>query len=150
MQIINAHDYTLDFEAACRYIHSKWGNKDNYAFYYDAIVHAGTGKMSLPQFYLIIDGEEFVGCFALITNDFISRHDLFPWFACLFVEPQYRGKQLGSQMMQYGREEARRMGFSTIYLTTDHDGYYEKYGWERMEDGFEPNGNRTRIYRSKC
>lgn len=38
------------------------------------------------------------------------------------------------------------MGYGALYLTTDHDGYYEKYGWSRMEDGYNLFGERSRIY----
>ncbi|HAW70392.1 MAG TPA: GNAT family N-acetyltransferase, partial [Firmicutes bacterium] len=44
-------------------------------------------------------------------------------------------------------KEARNIGFSVIYLTTDHDGYYEKYGWQRIEDGVDLfSGQPSRIY----
>ena len=48
--------------------------------------------------------------------------------------------------MEHATKEAKDSGFSTMYLVTDHDGYYEKYGWRRIEDGFDPRGGKTRIY----
>jgi len=39
----------------------------------------------------MLDGERVAGCCALLTNDLISRQDLWPWLACLYVEPDYRG-----------------------------------------------------------
>jgi N-acetylglutamate synthase-like GNAT family acetyltransferase len=146
MEIVNALNYPEGVDTAIRYIHSKWGDKDNLAFYTDAIIHSGKDETSLPQFYLAIQNDTIIGCFALITNDFISRHDLFPWFACLFVEPEFRGKQLGNVFMDFACAKAAAMGFATLYLTTDHDGFYERYGWLRIEDGFEPGGKKTRIY----
>jgi len=137
-------------DKAVAYIHSKWGNSANLPFYTDAMVHSGLEDKPLPQFYLLLEEERIIGCYALITNDFISRHDLYPWFACLFVEPEFRDRELGSLMMRHACQEALRMGFGTIYLTTDHENYYEKYGWERMEDGYEPSGKVTRIYRLSC
>lgn len=145
--IQNVKQYAGGLEAACTYIHSQWGNQDNYAFYYDALKHSGGADQPLPHFYLLLEEEQIIGCYALITNDFISRHDLYPWFACLFVEPEFRGKELGKMMMKHALKEARNKGFDTIYLTTDHQDYYEKYGWERLEDGYEPSGKQTRIYR---
>jgi N-acetylglutamate synthase-like GNAT family acetyltransferase len=145
--IQNVMQYAGGLDNACAYIHSKWGNKDNYAFYYDAMQHSGRTELPLPHFYLVLDDKDIIGCYALITNDFISRHDLYPWFACLYVEPDHRGKELGKLMMEHALKEARDKGFETLYLTTDHQDYYEKYGWERMEDGYEPSGKITRIYR---
>ena len=42
--------------------------------------------------------------------------------------------------------EAGHAGFPRLYLTTDHDGYYEKYGWKRIEDGYDRDGAACRIY----
>jgi N-acetylglutamate synthase-like GNAT family acetyltransferase len=86
---------------------------------------------------VLLKNNEIIGCSALITNDFISRHDLYPWMACLFVEEKERGKEYGNLLMKFAEKEAKKIGFTDIYLTTDHDGYYEKYGWIRIEDGID-------------
>ena len=117
---MNAKDYSGDIEEAARYIHSKWGDERNFIFYLDAMLHSSNEIKELPRSYLLLKGEEIVGCYALIVNDFISRHDLMPWFASLFVEEQERGKRLSQKMVEHAVEEARNAGFATLYLTTDH------------------------------
>jgi len=144
--IINVKDYSCGLAEAAVYIHSKWGRKGNYPFYLDAITHSSEPGKPLPGFYLLLKEEAIVGCYALLTNDLISRQDLYPWLGCLFIEETERGQQLGNLLMQHGINEAKRLGFNTVYLTTDHDSYYEKYGWQRMEDGYDFWGNSTRIY----
>ena len=57
-----------------------------------------------------------------------------------------RGHALGDRLMKYTEEDARKGGYAAIYLTTDHNGYYGKYGWKRIEDGYELSGRSTRIY----
>ena len=142
--ILDVHDYPGGLEAAARYIHSKWGRPQNYPFYLDAITHSGKG---LPQFFLLLDGSTILGCGALLTNDFVSRHDLWPWYGCHYIEPEHRGNGLGKLLLEHGIQLAKTLGYGYVYLSTDHDGYYEKYDWERIEDGFDPSGERTRIYR---
>lgn len=42
----------------------------------------------------------------------------------------------------------REIGFPIVYLTTDHNGYYERYGWIRIEDGIDLISCKpTRIYK---
>ena len=142
--IVDVRKYYGGLEEAVRYIHGKWGRPENLDFYRDAIEHYGT---QLPRFFLLLAGNRISGCGALIANDFISRHDLWPWYACHFIEPAERGRGLGQKLLNHGVRLAAELGFRHVYLTTGHDGYYEKYGWERIEDGFEPSGARTRIYR---
>jgi len=147
--IINVKDFSGGLDKAVAYIHSKWGSKENYTFYYDAIAHSSEQGKPLPRFYLLLKENSMVGCYALLTNDLISRQDLYPWLGCLFIEKTERGKQLGNYLMQHGITEASSLGFGTVYLTTDHDGYYEKYGWQRMENGFDFYGQSSRIYQIK-
>lgn len=145
-KIINVQDYSGGLDTAVAYIHSKWGKPENYAFYYDAIEHSSEPGKPLPRFYLLLKESEIVGCYALLTNDLISRQDLYPWLGCLFIEESERGQQLGALLLNHGVNEAGKLGYKTVYLTTDHDGYYEKYGWQRMEDGYDFYGNSSRIY----
>ena len=84
-QIINVNDYSGGIAEAASYFHSKWGNEGNFMFYLDAMLHSSNEKDGLPRFYLLLKSKEIVGCYALIVNDFISRHDLMPWFASLLV-----------------------------------------------------------------
>jgi N-acetylglutamate synthase-like GNAT family acetyltransferase len=145
--IVNMLDYSIGLDAAIKFYHAKWGNDKNYIFFADAIRHSSKAETGLPRFYLLLKQNEMVGCCGLVTNDFISRHDLYPWMAGIYVIKSERGQHLGNFMMRHAEAEAKIAGHSTLYLTTDHDGYYEKYGWERMEDGFELSGKPTRIYR---
>ncbi len=73
----------------------------------------------------------------MITNDFISRYDLYPWVACLYVNKDCRGNQFGSLLLDLAVQCTGNLGFHKVYLTTDLDGYYEKYRWTRMEDGID-------------
>ncbi len=144
LQIIDAHEYEGGIEAAIRYIHAKWGSERNLNFYRDAIIHYGE---KLPRFFVLCDGPKIIGCGALLVSDFASRHDLWPWYACHYIEADYRGNALGKMLLEHAIQLAGQAGFTHVYLSTDHDGYYEKYGWERIDDAFEPTGASTRIYK---
>ncbi|EKD52449.1 MAG: GCN5-related N-acetyltransferase [uncultured bacterium] len=145
-QIINMTDHLGGVEVGINYYHSKWGNEKNYRYLHDAITHSTNAQTGLPRFYLLMKGAEIVGCYGLVTNDFISRHDLYPWLAGLYVNENERGQALGNMMLSHGEVEAKKAGYSSLYLVTDHDGYYEKYGWKRIEDGYEISGASARIY----
>ena len=144
LQIIDAHDYVGGLELAVRYIHGKWGSERNLNFYRDAITRYGKW---LPRFFLLCDGANIIGCGALLISDFTSRHDLWPWYACHYIEADYRGNALGKHLLDHAIRLAQETGYENVYLSTDHDGYYEKYGWERIDDAFEPTGAQTRIYK---
>ncbi len=147
VKITNVKNYSGGLEKAVHYIHDKWGSKDNYLFYKDAIFNSTDDKGKLPKFFLMLEEDEIIGCYALLVNDIISRQDLLPWFACLFIEETHRGNRLCQVMFDHAETEVRAGGYNVMFLTTDHAGLYEKFGWERIEDGYGVSGNQSRIYR---
>jgi N-acetylglutamate synthase-like GNAT family acetyltransferase len=114
--------------------------------YDDCFAHAPNAEGKLPEWYALADGNRIVGCAGLIANDFISRQDLWPWLCALYIEPDMRGRALGRLLIERARADARRAGFAHIYLCTDHIGYYEKYGFTYVGQGYHPWGEESRIY----
>lgn len=114
--------------------------------YRDCISNTIGSPNPLPQWYLLKDGEITVGCAGLITNDFISRMDLYPWICALYIEPEYRGKFYSKHLIDFIKSDALRLGFKTLYLSTDHVGFYEKLGFQYIAQGYHPWGEESRIY----
>lgn len=149
LEVVNIMQFSGGLREAARFFHAAWPGLAE-SFYLDAMRHSSGEHQPLPRFYLLLKKGSPIGCYGLVTNDFISRHDLFPWFVALYVTEDERGQELGSLLLEHGIRETAQAGFSTLYLTTDHDGYYEKYGWTRIEDGYDRDGEPCRIYRKKA
>lgn len=146
LKILGIRENPHLLEVGTKYFHNAFGNENNFMLYSDCINHSIATESPLPRWFLAMKDEEIVGCCALITNDFISRMDLWPWLAALYVTENERGNELGSKLLSHAVSEAGRLGFPKVYLSTDHDGYYEKYGWKRIEDGYMLWGEKSRIY----
>ena len=146
MKIISVRENPAFVETAITYFQKHWANEDSAMVYDDCIRHCVTAETPLPQWYLLFDGETVVGCVGLITNDFISRMDLYPWLCALFIEPEYRGRALGSLLIEKCKEDSRKAGFPKLYLCTDHVGYYEHYGFTRIGTGYHPWGETSGIF----
>ncbi len=117
--------------------------------YEDSITHSIKARNALPQWYLLEKKDEIIGCAGLITNDFISRGDLCPWICAIFIEEEHRGNAYGSLLMEKAKDDAKRAGFSHVYLCTSHVGYYEKYDFTYIGQGYHPWGEESRIYGSE-
>ena len=135
------HEY---LDRAVNYFASKWGIPRE--IYYDSIFHSLTTKSPLPRWYLMLKDDQIIGIYGLITNDFNSRGDLWPWLAALYVEPSERGNAFGAKLLAHGVKEGEKLGFPTVYLFTDHIGYYEKYGWQYKCDAYGVDGEKSRVY----
>lgn len=146
MNIISVLDNPESMQKIFEYVFSKWGSEKTYNLYKDCISHCA---VPFPNWYLLIDEEKPIGCAGLISNDFISRIDLYPWLCALYIEREYRGKAYGSLLIERIKTDAKKLGFKNLYLCTDHIGYYEKYGFFYIGDGYHPWGESSRIYEAK-
>ncbi len=117
--------------------------------YEDCITHSIGARNSLPQWYVLEKNAEIIGCAGLITNDFISRGDLYPWVCALFIGERHRGNAYSSLLLEKAKQDAKKAGFEYLYLCTEHIGYYEKYGFNYIGQGYHPWGEESRIYELK-
>lgn len=146
MKIVSIRENPEYKDKAVEYFSSKWSVTR--AVYEDCITHCITTPNPLPQWYLLEKDEDIIGCGGLITNDFISRMDLYPWACGIFIEEKHRGNAYGSLLLEKAKEDSKKGGFEKLYLSTDHTGYYEKYGFHYIGQGYHPWGEESRIYQA--
>ena len=147
MRIISIREKPAYKGIAINYFQKKWASENTEIIYEDCISNCIDATSPLPQWYLLLgDSGEIIGGAGLITNDFISRIDLYPWVCAVYIEKQHRGNAYGAILLDKAKEDAKIAGFSHLYLCTEHRGYYEKYGFKYIGRGYHPWGESSRIY----
>jgi len=146
MHVISIREQPEFTDRAIAYFQEKWASEASRPVYDDCLHSSLHAEGPLPQWYLLMDGEKIAGCAGLITNDFISRMDLWPWLCALYVEKDYRGHAYGALLIERAKRDAAQAGFRSLYLCTDHVGYYEHYGFRYLATGYHPWGESSRIY----
>ncbi|MDD4773650.1 MAG: GNAT family N-acetyltransferase [Eubacteriales bacterium] len=143
-QIVSVREHPVYLRRAIDYFASVWDI--DHAIYRESISDAVITANRLPRWYIMLRGNKIIGCYGLIENDFMVRRDLSPWLCALYIGEDERGRALGSKLLTHGRQEAAKLGFDTVYLCTDHVGYYEKYGWRFIGLSESLWGGMTRVY----
>lgn len=149
MDIKELSEHPCLLPEAILYFWNSWGDETNFNFYENCIENSFDKNNRLPKFYVAVENEQIIGSYALLTNDVISRQDLMPWFACLFVNEDRRNQGLATKLLDHGLQEAKSKGYKTLYLSTDLDGFYEKNGWKYKCPGYGVSGNDIKIYYKK-
>ena len=136
-------------DTAAQWFHGKWGvPKEAYLECMSAYL---SGETELG-WYLALDGEKIIGGMGVIENDFHDRKDLTPNVCAVYVEPEYRKQGIAGRMLNHVCREMRESGVSTLYLLTDHAGFYERYDWEfycMVQGDGEPEMSRMYVHEYK-
>jgi GNAT superfamily N-acetyltransferase len=79
------------------------------------------------------DGEPAGTCL-LVESEIEPNHDVSPWLAGLFVDPEHRRKGAGAALVRAIEDQARQREFSRLYLyTSDAVGFYKSLGWQVLD-----------------
>ena len=100
----------------------------------------------VPQWYVVVRGNSIIAGCGVIGNDFHERTDLTPNVCAVYVDEAYRNRGIAGFMLEYVCEDMARMGFPTLYLLTDHTGFYERYGWRFYCMAMGDDGELSRMY----
>lgn len=108
---------------------------------------------AVPQWYLAIEDCEIVGGMGVIENDFHERKDLAPNVCAVYVEKPYRCRGIAGEMLNFVCNDMKKFGIDTLYLLTDHNSFYERYGWKFLcmvkEEGEKEQYARVYVHHQK-
>ena len=95
---------------------------------------------------LLIDGEELISFCTLAEKDDIQPTELSPWMGFVYTFPLYRGNRYIGKLFEMIGCIAEEEGFSKVYISTNEEGLYEKYGCRFINEAKDINGNLSRVY----
>lgn len=95
---------------------------------------------------MLVDGENLVSFCTLADKDDIQPTKLTPWIGWVYTFPDYRGHRYVGRLLSYAETLAKADGMRNIYISTNHEGLYEKYGYEFYEMMKDMHGEDSRVY----
>ncbi len=97
------------------------------------------------ELLMLTEGKELISFCTLAEKDEIPT-DLTPWIGFVYTFPNYRGKRHVGRLLGHAERLAKKGGAKNVYISTDHIGLYEKYGYEFFEMAKTQEGDDSRIY----
>lgn len=95
---------------------------------------------------MLVDGENLISFCTFAEKDDIQSTELTPWIGWVYTFPHYRGHRYVGKLLSYAEALAKTDGINRIYISTDHNGLYEKYGYEFFEMMKDMHGEDSRVY----
>lgn len=137
MEIVNLEDRLEFLDEVISLEHDEWASNKNYMRKErikekkQRVIDSFSDKAFCKL--LLIDNNELLGFISLFPKDAKEEPDLSPWFATIYVKSNCRGKGYSKLLADAIINEARNRGFKTLYLKTELDNYYEKFGAKYMK-----------------
>lgn len=83
--------------------------------------------------FAAVAGGRIVGYCTLLATDYYPENRYSPWISSIFVDEALRGRRVCGQLIAQACEYAREQGFRTVYIPSDMTGFYERYGFEKID-----------------
>lgn len=98
---------------------------------------------------MLFDDENLISFCTLAQMDDVQPTNLTPWIGWVYTFPRYRGQHLAGKLLSHAENLAKESGATNVYISTNHIGLYEKYGYEFYTEAKDIEGEDTRVYRKK-
>lgn len=125
--IVSLLEHPEKKEAMAQWFHERWGIP--LETFRESMEECLAGCGAYPQWYVAEAEGRMVGGLGVIENDFHDRKDLAPNVCGVYTDADVRGHGIAGALLNHVCEDMHRRGVDTLYLLTDHTGFYERYGW---------------------
>ncbi|MBQ9140614.1 MAG: GNAT family N-acetyltransferase [Lachnospiraceae bacterium] len=98
---------------------------------------------------MLVEEDKLVAFGTLAEKDDIQPTDLTPWVGFVYTFPEYRGHRYAGELLAHAEKLATEDGKEFVYISTNHEGLYEKYGYAFYQMMKDIGGEDSRVYR-KC
>lgn len=84
---------------------------------------------------LFDDNNNLIGFCVLKLENLIFYPEYFPWISDVMIFDDYRGMGNGRTLINFAKEELKKIGFEKAYLWTDKaPGFYKKIGFSYVQE----------------
>ena len=142
IRFLRLSDHPELFPRAAKWFSEKWKIPEK--AYLDSMNESLSSD--IPEWYLALSENEIAGGLGVIENDFHERRDLSPNVCAVFTEENFRRRGIAGKLLSLVSRDMAEKGIKTLYLVTDHDSFYERYGWDYLTDAKRDGDKISRMY----
>ena len=96
--------------------------------------------------FVLHENGNIYGYCTVAKKDCIPDLTYTPYIGYLFVDEKKRGHRMGQKLILEAMDYLRNVGFHEVYLVSDHENLYEKYGFSVICRAAAPWGAVEKIY----
>lgn len=77
---------------------------------------------------ILVDNDNLIGFISIFPKDCEEEKELTPWYSTMYVKKEYRHHGYSRVLNKAILKEAKNRKISVLYLKTNLENYYEKFG----------------------
>ncbi len=77
---------------------------------------------------ILVDNDNLIGFISIFPKDCEEEKELTPWYSTMYVKKEYRHHGYSRVLNKAILKEAKSRKISVLYLKTNLENYYEKFG----------------------
>lgn len=89
---------------------------------------------------------DIAGYCTVAKSDCIPNVPYTPYIGYMFVDEKYRGQRLSQKLISYAMSYLKTLGFHQVFLVSDLENFYEKYGFKVIDKKVAPWGKLEKIF----
>ena len=96
--------------------------------------------------FAAMQGEEIIGYCTFLKTDYYPENRYWPWISSMFVGESHRGQGVCGMLIEGAVRYAREQGFQRVYIPSDMVGFYERYGFAKIDELVNYGGDVDSIF----
>ena len=136
MNIVNLSAKTDMIDTLATWHYGEWGDlyPGETLESFKTELYASLSPEPVPATFIAIDNGVLLGSISVLHKDMDIDAPWTPWLANLYVNPDYRQRGIGKQLIQYLLEYCTAHAINQLYLFTPASRtYYESLGWKVLK-----------------
>lgn len=96
--------------------------------------------------FAAVSEDKVIGFCTFLKTDYYPENRYSPWISSIFVDESYRGNRISEKMIETVISYAKEQGFSKVFIPSDMIGFYEKYGFIKIDEMQNFSGDIDNIF----
>ena len=96
--------------------------------------------------FATVSEDEIIGFCTFLKTDYYPENKYSPWISSIFVDENFRGNRISFSMIEKAIEHAKIWNFKKVYIPSDMVGFYEKYGFGKIDELLNYDGDIDNIF----
>ncbi len=99
-----------------------------------------------PKVLLLTEGQELLAFCTLSEKKYDVPSPLTPWLGFVYTFPAHRGHRYAGILFRHAMALIRAAGLPGVYLSTNHENLYERYGFTCIGTATDWRNETQKIY----